>query len=133
MIQEDTDTSTEEDEWVKEEDVFVPATANSQVSDRNPHGVQTCSSQPSTSGQTLHHWPDPRVQVDVSATANSQVSGSNPEDVQTPSSQPSTSDQTLIQWQNDYGTYVNLINETTDDEDDDDLYNAIIASVEEKT
>ncbi|XP_049416169.1 G2/M phase-specific E3 ubiquitin-protein ligase-like isoform X3 [Epinephelus fuscoguttatus] len=132
VIQEDTDTSTEEDEWVKEEDVFVPATANSPVSDRNPHGVQTRSSQPSTSGQTLHHWPDPRVQVDVSATANSQVSGSNPEDVQTPSSQPPTSDQTLIQWQNDYGTYVNLINETTDDEDDDDLY-AIIASVEEKT
>ncbi|XP_041644921.1 uncharacterized protein LOC121510767 [Cheilinus undulatus] len=174
VIQEDSDTSTEEDEWVKEEDVFVPATANSRVSDRNPQGVQTRSSQPSTSGQILrhwpdprvqvdvsatantqdsgsnpdvqtpssqpstsgqilHHWPDPRVQVDVSATANTQDSGSNPEDVQTPSSQPSTSDQTLRQWQNDYGTYVNLINETTDDEDDDDLYNAIIASIKEKT
>lgn len=134
MIQEESDTSTEEDdEWVKDENVFVPATANSQVPEGNPQGVQTHSSQPSTSDQILHHGQDPRVHVDVPATVNFQVSVSNPEYVQTPSSQPSTSDQTLKQWQSDYGTYANLINETTDDDDDDDLYNAIIASIEEKT
>ncbi|XP_078139955.1 G2/M phase-specific E3 ubiquitin-protein ligase [Centroberyx gerrardi] len=88
---EGSDSSTEEDEWVEEEDMFVPATAIAQAS---------CSTQ---------------------------------QEVQTFSSQPSTSDQTPSQWQNDYGTYINLINETSDEDNEDDLYSAIIASIEDTT
>uniref|UniRef100_UPI003AAB1521 uncharacterized protein n=1 Tax=Centroberyx gerrardi TaxID=166262 RepID=UPI003AAB1521 len=69
----------------------------------------------------------------VPATAIAQASCSTQQEVQTFSSQPSTSDQTPSQWQNDYGTYINLINETSDEDNEDDLYSAIIASIEDTT
>lgn len=90
-MREGSDSSTEEDDWVEEEDMFVPATAIGQASCSTEQKAQTSSSQPSTS-------------------------------VQTPS-----------QRQNDYGTYINLINEISDEDDDDDLYSAVIASIEDET
>lgn len=89
-MREGSDSSTEEDDWVEEEDMFVPATAVAQAS---------CSTQ---------------------------------QKAQASSSQPSTSDQTPSQWQNDYGTYIDLIHETSDEDNDDDLYSAIIASIEDQ-
>ncbi|XP_045913676.1 G2/M phase-specific E3 ubiquitin-protein ligase-like isoform X2 [Micropterus dolomieu] len=86
-----------------------------------------------TSDQTFNRFQDPRPQINVPVTATAQASCSNQQEDQASSSQPSMSEQNPIQWQNDYGTYINLINETSDVDDDDDLYSAIIASVEDKT
>ncbi|XP_027132727.1 uncharacterized protein LOC109141189 isoform X2 [Larimichthys crocea] len=174
-MKEGCDSSTEEDDWVEEEDMFVPATAVAQAScsteqkaqasssqpstsDQTPNcwpysrphlyapatavaqascstqqEVQMFSSQPSTSDQTPNRWPDPRPQVYAPATAVAQASCSTQQKAQASSSQPSTRDQTPSQCQNDYGTYIDLIHETSDEDNDDDLYSAIIASIEDQT
>lgn len=85
------DSSSEEEDFVEEEDIFAPAALISQA-------------QPSCSTEQ-------RAQ-DVS-------------------SQPSTSNQNSSRWQNDYGRYIDIINEMSD-EDDDDLYSAIIASLDDQ-
>lgn len=115
-----TDTSTEEDECVEEE-MFVPATAIAHAACSPQKEFETLSSQPSTSHHTPNRWSDPRPEVHVPATAIA-------------SSVPSTSNQNqnCNRWQNDYESYINLIYETTD-EDDDDLYSAVIASIEDQT
>ncbi|XP_058230272.1 uncharacterized protein LOC131342946 [Hemibagrus wyckioides] len=40
---------------------------------------------------------------------------------------------TSRRWQNNYGTYINLINDAEDDEEDEQQYTAIIASIEDQT
>ncbi|CAK6965391.1 kDa repressor of the inhibitor of the protein kinase [Scomber scombrus] len=132
-MREGCDSSTEEDDWVEEEDMFVPATAVAQASCSTQQEVQMFSSQPSTSDQTPNRWPNPRPQVFVPATTVAQASCSTQQKAQASSSQPSTRDQTPSQWQNDYGTYIDLIHETSDKDNDDDLYSAIIASIEDQT
>lgn len=115
-----TDTSTEEDECVEEE-IFAPAAVIAQASCSAQKEFEPLSSQPSTSHHTPNRWSDPRPEFHVLAPAIA-------------SSVPSTSspNQNPNRWQNDYESYINLIHETTDDEDDD-LYSAVIASIEDQT
>ncbi|CAM4575026.1 unnamed protein product [Leuciscus chuanchicus] len=40
---------------------------------------------------------------------------------------------TSRRWQNDYGTYINLINDSLDEDEDEEMYTAIIASIEDQT
>lgn len=62
-----------------------------------------------------------------------QNSSSIPQRVTSPSSQPSTSDHTSSQWQNDYWTYINLIKEASDEDNEDDLHSTILSSTEDQT
>lgn len=106
----------------------MTATDNTRASGSTPQGVQTCKS--STSEQTLLDWPDPRFQSNVPATASS---SSIPQRVTSLSSQPSTSDHMSRQWQNDYETYINLIKEASDEDNEDDLHSTIVSSTEDQT
>ena len=132
-MREGCDSSTEEDDWVEEEDMFVPATAVAQASCSTEQKAQASSLQPSTSDQTPNCWPYSRPHLYAPATAVAQASCSTQQKAQASSSQPSTRDQTPSQCQNDYGTYIDLIHETSDEDNDDDLYSAIIASIEDQT
>lgn len=126
------DSSTEEDDSVEDEDTFVPAALISQASCRPQQEIQMLSSQPSTSDQTPNRWSEPRHQVHVPATATAQASCSTEQRAQDSSSQPSTCNQNCSRWQNDYGRYIDIINETSDEDNDDDLYSATIASLEDQ-
>ncbi|XP_058233464.1 G2/M phase-specific E3 ubiquitin-protein ligase-like [Hemibagrus wyckioides] len=66
-------------------------------------------------------------------STNAQACSSNQQETpkSTRASSPPNSS-TSRRWQNDYGTYINLIDDA-EDEDDDEQYTAIIASIEDQT
>lgn len=49
-----------------------------------------------------------------------------------PSEQPSASGQAVSRPESDYGTYINII-EDSEEEEEDDLFSAIVASIEDQT
>lgn len=67
----------------------------------------------------------------TSAQASSSSQQETPKSTRVSSSQQNSP--TSRRWQNDYGTYINLINDSLDEDEDEQLYTAIIASIEDQT
>ncbi|XP_048010126.1 E3 ubiquitin-protein ligase NEDD4-like [Megalobrama amblycephala] len=115
--EEAVDTGGTDDEWPshssKSSKEFVSASAKTSTAElpaTESHGmaisISTHVEQPST---------------------NAQASSSSQQET------PQSNSPTPRRWQNDYGTYINLINDSLDEDEDEELYTAIIASIEDQT
>ncbi|XP_053190794.1 uncharacterized protein LOC128374565 [Scomber japonicus] len=174
-MREGCDSSTEEDDWVEEEDMFVQPLQLPRLHaapNRKPkllHRSPPLVTRPLIVGHTLDltSMPQPLQLPRLHAAPNRKSKCSHhspplvtrplivgrtpdlksmPQPLQLPRlhaahnkkpkllhHSPPQGDQTPSQCQNDYGTYIDLIHETSDEDNDDDLYSAIIASIEDQT
>ncbi|XP_073729858.1 G2/M phase-specific E3 ubiquitin-protein ligase-like [Misgurnus anguillicaudatus] len=147
-VEEEVDTDGTDDEWP----------SHSSKSCKEPTGNPTFATASSkTSTAELPATESHAMAISISTRqveqpSTRQVEQPSTRQVEQPSTrqveQPSTNAQassssqqetsqsnspTSRRWQNDYGTYINLINDSLDEDEDEELYTAIVASIEDQT
>lgn len=123
-VEEEVDTRGTDDEW--------PSHSSKSCKEQtgNPTFV-TASSKTSTAELTATESHAMAISISTQhveqPSTNAQASSSSQQETSQSSSPTSR------RWQNDYGTYINLINDSLDEDENEELYTAIIASIEDQT
>lgn len=123
------ETSDSEENY-EEEEVDTGGTDDERPSHSSKSCKEFVSASAKTSTAELPATESHGMAISISThveqpSTNAQASSSSQQET------PQSNSPTSRHWQNDYGTYINLINDSLDE--DEELYTAIIASIEDQT